>query len=63
MAKTITLNDYKQHWISDKPYGSDIVIWSEDQGKLTIKCKRKEMKRDNSGRLTREKNLLKSRRS
>ena len=51
MPKTITLNNYQQFWMSDKPYGSDFVFWDDKVGKITIKCKRKGMKRDGSNRL------------
>lgn len=33
----ITLPTYQKHWIHTRPYGHDIVIWS-DTGKTTIKC-------------------------
>ena len=51
MPKTITLKNYQQFWMSDKPYGSDFVFWDDEVGKVTIKCKRKGMKRDKSNRL------------
>jgi hypothetical protein len=34
----ISLPTYRQYWVHTKPYGHDIVIWS-DTGKITIQCK------------------------
>jgi hypothetical protein len=34
----ISLPTYRQYWVHTKPYGHDIVIWS-DTGKTTIQCK------------------------
>jgi hypothetical protein len=28
-SQTITLNKYQKHWTHTRPYGHDIVIWSE----------------------------------
>jgi hypothetical protein len=35
--KTITLNKYQKHWIHSKPYGHDIVIFSEPNNKISYK--------------------------
>ena len=50
----ITLPTYRQHWIHTKPYGHDIVIWS-DTGKITIQCKWPDMERTFQGRVKRVK--------
>lgn len=49
----ISLPTYRQHWIHTKPYGHDIVIWS-DTGKITIKCKWPDMERTFLGRVKRK---------
>ena len=46
----ITLPTYQKHWIEDHEQGHDIIIWSET-GKLTIKCRWPDKKRDASGRV------------
>jgi hypothetical protein len=48
---SIVLNSYQKYWIYEKPYGHDIVIWT-DVGKLTIECKWPNRKRNNDGRVT-----------
>ena len=49
-SKTITLNKYQKHWIHTRPYGHDIVIWS-DTGKTTIQCIWPDRRRSNDGRV------------
>jgi len=46
----ITLPTYQKHWVHTRPYGHDIVIWS-DTGKLTIQCIWPDKRRDDSGRV------------
>jgi hypothetical protein len=38
-STTIELDEYQKHWIHTKPYGHDIVIFSEPNKKMVIKCK------------------------
>ena len=45
------LNSYQKHWIHTKPYGHDIVIWSEQNEKLIIKCKWPDKSRNKNGRV------------
>ena len=54
----MSLPTYRQHWIHTKPYGHDIVIWT-DTGKITIKCKWPDMERSNNNRV--KKNDFKAR--
>jgi hypothetical protein len=49
----MSLPTYRQHWIHTKPYGHDIVIWS-DTGKITIQCKWPDMERSNNNRVKRK---------
>ena len=49
----ISLPTYRQHWIHTRPYGHDIVIWS-DTGKITIQCKWPDMERSNNNRVKRK---------
>ena len=49
--KTIMLNSYQKHWIHTKPYGHDIVIFSEPNEKLIIKCKWPDKARNKNGRV------------
>jgi hypothetical protein len=46
----ISLPTYRQYWVHTKPYGHDIVIWS-DTGKVTIQCKWPDMERSNNNRV------------
>jgi len=46
----ISLPTYRQYWVHTKPYGHDIVIWS-DTGKITIQCKWPDMERTFQGRV------------
>ena len=46
----ISIPTYRQYWIHSKPYGHDIVIWS-DTGKTTIQCKWPDMERTYQGRV------------
>ena len=46
----ITLPTYQKHWIHTRPYGHDIVIWS-DTGKTTIQCIWPDKRRDEHGRV------------
>ena len=48
----ISLPTYRQYWVHTKPYGHDIVIWS-DTGKITIQCKWPDMERSNNNRVKR----------
>ena len=48
----ISLPTYKQYWVHTKPYGHDIVIWS-DTGKTTIQCRWPDMERSNNNRVKR----------
>jgi hypothetical protein len=48
----ISLPTYRQYWVHTKPYGHDIVIWS-DTGKVTIQCKWPDMERSNNNRVKR----------
>jgi hypothetical protein len=48
----ISLPTYRQHWIHTRPYGHDIVIWS-DTGKTTIQCRWPDMERSNNNRVKR----------
>ena len=56
----ISLPTYKQYWIHTKPYGHDIVIWT-DTGKVTIQCRWSDMERSNNNRVKKinEKSFLK----
>jgi hypothetical protein len=45
-SQTIMLNKYQKHWIHTRPYGHDIVIFSEPNNKITIKCKWPDKVRD-----------------
>ena len=49
----ISLPTYRQYWVHTKPYGHDIVIWS-DTGKITIQCKWPDMERSNNNRVKRK---------
>ena len=49
----ISLPTYRQYWVHTKPYGHDIVIWT-DPGKVTIKCKWSDMERSNNNRVKRK---------
>jgi hypothetical protein len=46
----ISLPTYRQYWVHTKPYGHDIVIWS-DTGKTTIQCRWPDMERSNNNRV------------
>jgi len=46
----ISLPTYQKHWIHTKPYGHDIVIWS-DTGKNTIQCVWPDKRRSKDGRV------------
>ena len=50
-TKVIELNKYQKHWTHTRPYGHDIVIWSEPNKKMVIKCKWPDKVRDNNGRV------------
>ena len=50
-SQTIMLNKYQKHWIHTKPYGHDIVIFSEPNNKITIKCKWPDKVRSKDGRV------------
>jgi hypothetical protein len=50
-SQTITLNKYQKHWTHTRPYGHDIVIFSEPNNKITIKCKWPDKVRDKNGRV------------
>jgi hypothetical protein len=49
--KTITLNKYQKHWIHTRPYGHDIVIFSEPNNKIVIKCKWPDKARNKNGKV------------
>ena len=51
----ITLPTYQKHWIHTRPYGHDIVIWSET-GKTTIQCIWPDKQRDENGRVEKKSN-------
>ena len=51
----ITLPTYQKHWIHTRPYGHDIVIWSET-GKTTIQCIWPDKRRDENGRVEKKSN-------
>ena len=46
----ITIPTYQKYWIYDHPQGHDIIIAS-DTGKMTIKLRWPDKKRDTSGRV------------
>ena len=48
---TVELDEYQKHWIHTRPYGHDIVIFSEPNNKITIKCKWPDKERGRSGRV------------
>jgi hypothetical protein len=48
---TVELDEYQKHWIHSKSYGHDIVIWSEPNNKITIKCKWPDKVRSKDGRV------------
>ena len=50
-STTIELDKYQKHWTHTRPYGHDIVIWSEPNKKITIKCKWPDKVRDKNGRV------------
>ena len=50
-STTIELDEYQKHWIHTRPYGHDIVIWSEPNNKMVIKCKWPDKERGRSGRV------------
>ena len=50
-TKVIELNKYQKHWIHTRPYGHDIVIFSEPNNKITIKCKWPDKVRSKDGRV------------
>ena len=50
-TKIIKLNKYQKHWIHTRPYGHDIVIFSEPNNKITIKCKWPDKVRNKNGRV------------
>lgn len=47
----ITIPTYEKYWIYDHKQGHDIVIAS-DTGKMTIKCRWPDKKRNDDGRVT-----------
>jgi len=49
--KIIHLDKYEKYWIYTKEYGHDIVIFSNPDEKLTIKCVWPDRVRGNAGRL------------
>jgi len=54
----ISLPTYRQYWVHTKPYGHDIVIWS-DTGKTTIQCRWPDMERSNNNRVKKIESTLK----
>jgi hypothetical protein len=50
-SQTIMLNKYQKHWIHTRSYGHDIVIFSEPNNKITIKCKWPDKVRNKNGRV------------
>lgn len=50
----ITLPTYQKHWVHTRPYGHDIVIWS-DTGKITIQCVWPDKRRSKDGRVVSKK--------
>ena len=48
---TVELDKYQKHWIYTRPYGHDIVIWSEPNNKMVIKCKWPDKVRNKDGRV------------
>ena len=50
-STTIELDEYQKHWIHTRPYGHDIVIFSEPNNKITIKCKWPDKVRSKDGRV------------
>ena len=50
-SQTIKLNKYQKHWTHTRPYGHDIVIFSEPNNKIVIKCKWPDKVRDKNGRV------------
>ena len=50
-STTIELNEYQKHWIHTRPYGHDIVIFSEPNKKMVIKCKWPDKVRSKDGRV------------
>ena len=48
---TIELDEYQKHWIHTRHYGHDIVIFSEPNKKMVIKCKWPDKVRSNNGRV------------
>ena len=50
-STTIELDEYQKHWIHTRPYGHDIVIFSEPNIKTVIKCKWPDKVRDKNGRV------------
>ena len=50
----ITLPTYQKFWIHTRPYGHDIVIWS-DTGKTTIQCIWPDKRRNKDGRVEEKK--------
>ena len=48
---TIKLDEYQKHWIHTRPYGHDIVIFSEPNKKMVITCKWTDKVRDKNGRV------------
>ena len=47
----IFLKKYQKHWIHTRPYGHDIVIFSEPNKKMVIKCKWPDKVRSKDGRV------------
>ena len=50
-STTIELDEYQKHWTHTRPYGHDIVIWSEPNNKIIIKCKWPDKARSKNGRV------------
>ena len=50
-TKIIELNKYQKHWTHTRPYGHDIVIFSEPNNKMVIKCKWPDKVRSKDGRV------------
>jgi hypothetical protein len=47
----ISLDKYQKHWIHTRPYGHDIVIFSEPNSKMVIRCKWPDKGRSKDGRV------------
>jgi hypothetical protein len=50
-TKKINLKQYQKHWVHTTDYGHDIVIFSEPNNKLIIKCKWPDKARRKDGRV------------